>query len=88
MNMHELDARTNFMTYGTWSLPCTVRARPLSFGRVHSSKSQRECVPVMWPHIVTGLLTGNLTVHALANCALPCHGYSAGEANVYTNHLK
>ena len=70
----------------TGSLPCTVRARPPSFSRhMHvSSESRRQ---VVWPHRVTGLLTRNLTAHALASCALPCHG-SAGEAHVIrVNHL-
>ena len=35
------------------------------------SESRRECVQVVWPHRVTGLLTGNLTAHALASYALP-----------------
>ena len=51
--------------------------------QVHSSKSQRDCVQVVWPHRVTGLLTGNLKAHALATCALPCHGHSTGKVHVY-----
>ena len=54
-----------------------VRSRPglLPFGRcMHCSESWRECIQLVWPHRVTGLLTGNLPAHALASCALPCHG--------------